>query len=324
MDIPKENLLYKERGGEMKLCISYSQLSTFLDCPFRWYKTYILGQRSTKKHEATSYGTCIHLTMEHFFKTGRSLTRQQLCDTFCYFAEKENIPFESMWNQLKGHADSMKAINWLCDIYEKDKDGNFIKPKSELTEIEYILRMSDVAGVEEEFELPFRLKEPININGKTETEVLIIGSLDLHLVKNGFHTIIDWKSDNKGRYKQDHLDSNLQFPIYSMYLFRKYKALPKRCSYIHTRTNNFEYVKVDNDKIISSTKKVSETLTHMYSWGNRWAESMFIEDLSSDVFELVKQTDPKPFCYWCDFSKTTGDCSCKDSSMWVPKGKSNK
>lgn len=317
MEIPKENLLYKERDGKMKLCISCSQLATFLNCPFRWYKTYILGQRSTKKHEATSYDTCIHLTMEHFFRTGRSLTRQQLCDTFHYFTEK----FTPLCNQQEGHADSMKAINWLCDIYEKDKDGNFIKPKSELTEIEYILRMSDIAGVEEEFELPFRLKEPININGKTETEVLIIGSLDLHLVKNGFHTIIDWKSDNKGRYKQDHLDSNLQFPIYSMYLFRKYKVLPKRCSYIHTRTNNFEYVKVDNDKIINSTKKVSEALTHMYSWGNRWAESMFIEDPSSDVFELVKPTDPKPFCYWCDFSKTTGDCSCKDSSMWTPREK---
>lgn len=321
MEIPKENLLYKERGGEMKLCISYSQLSTFIDCPFRWYKTYILGQRSTKKHEATSYGTCIHLTMEHFFNTGRCLNRQQLCDTFCYYAEKENIPFDSIWNQIKGHADSMKAINWLCDIYERDKNGEFIKPKEELTEIEYILRMSNVAGVEEDFELPFKLPEPVNINGKTETEVLIIGSLDLHLERNGFHTIIDWKSDGKGKYSKKHLESNLQFPIYSMYLLSEYKILPKRCSYIHTRTSNFEYVNVDMDKIKKSAKEVSNALRQMYSWGNKWAESMRNECPDADIFELVKPTDPKPLCYWCDFSKTTGDGSCEDSSMWVPKEK---
>lgn len=321
MNIPAENLLYKERNGEMKLCISYSQLSTFIDCPYRWYKTYLLGQRSTTKHEATSYGTCIHLTMEHFFKTGRCLTRQQLCDTFCYYAEKEEIPFDSLWNQLKGHADSMKMINWLCDIYERDKNGEFIKPKAELNEIEYILRMSDIAGVEEEFELPYKLPVPININGKDETEVLIIGSLDLHLEKNGFHTIIDWKSDNKGSYNEEHLKTNLQFPIYSMYLSRKYNVLPNRCAYIHTRTNKFEYVKVDKQKILDSAKEVSNTLKRMYSWGNGWAHKLLQENPGSDIFELVKVADPKPLCYWCDFSKTSGDNSCKSSSSWIPKEK---
>lgn len=321
MEIPKENLLYKEKDGEMKLCISYSQLSTFMDCPYRWYKTYILGQRSTAKHEATSYGTCIHLTMEHFFKTGRSLNRQQLCDAFCYYAEKEEIPFDSLWNQIKGHADSMKAINWICDIYERDKNGQFIKPKSELSEIEYILRMSDIAGVEEDFTLPFKLPTPININGKEETEVLIVGSLDLHLVKNDFHTIIDWKSDNKGYYPKEKLESNLQFPIYSMYVFRKYGKLPKRCSYIHTRSGVSEYVEVDMDKIKRSSKEVSEILKYMYSWGNKWAENMLKDNPGADIFELVKTTDPKPLCYWCDFSKTSGDGSCEDSSPWVPKDK---
>ena len=70
MVIPENNLLCKVINGEKVLAASYSQIDTFVQCPYKWYKTYVEGNRSTEKHEATSYGTVIHQTMEYFFKNG--------------------------------------------------------------------------------------------------------------------------------------------------------------------------------------------------------------------------------------------------------------
>lgn len=315
MNIPDTNLLYKEIDGEKRLAISYSQLTTFMDCPYKWYRTYLLGERDKSKHEATSYGTCVHQTLEHFFNTGRALTRQQMCDTFCYYAEKEQIPYISLHSQIKGHIDSMKIINWIADIYERDKEGNFVK--KDVSRAEYIMRMSNVAGVEEDFVLKYRLPYPININGKEESHVYFIGSLDLHLEKNGFHTIIDWKSDGKGRYDEKKLESNLQHPIYSMYLLRKYGVYPRSCLYIHTRSQICEEVKVDKERINKSVESINSTLRQMYSFANQWAEACKRKDDDFDEYELVKKTNPTPLCFWCNFSRTSGNGVCQYSSNYT-------
>lgn len=319
MDIPKENLLYKTIDGERKLCISYSQLTTFMDCPRKWYYTYVLGRRSQTKSEATSYGTCIHQTMEYFFKTGRSLTRQQLCDTFGYYVAKEEIPFVSLNSEAKAYIDGMKAIRWISDIYEKDEQGVFIKPQELLSKTEYILRMSDVAGVEEDFTLNYRLPEPITINGKIETHVCIIGSLDLHLEKNGYHTIIDWKSDGKGYYDESKLKTNLQHPIYSMYLYRKYGTLPGSCLYIHTRSQISEELKVDMVRIKEASSAINSVLSMMYSFASSYAEKCKELNPDFDEMEIVKKANPTALCFWCDFSKTSGDSTCEFSSSYTKK-----
>jgi len=55
MIVPENNLLCKTIGGEKVLAASYSQIDTFVQCPYKWYKTYVEGHRSTEKHEATSW-----------------------------------------------------------------------------------------------------------------------------------------------------------------------------------------------------------------------------------------------------------------------------
>lgn len=320
MVVPDTNLLYKDVGGEQKLCISYSQLDTFMQCPYRWYETYILGKRSKKKSEATSYGTCIHQTLEHFFKTGRSLTRQQMCDTFCYYAKQEEIPFDSLWNQIKGYKDSMSIINWISDIYER-RNGEFVKEKKDLNRAEYMLRMCNVAGVEEDFKLKYKLPRPVNINGKVEAEVYFVGSLDLHLEKNGYHVVIDWKSDGDGYYSEKRLNKSLQHPIYAMYVLRQYGVLPGSSLYIHTRSGIHEEIKVDPEKIRKAVGIINSTLSHMYSFATKQAEDMKKKDESFDQFELVKIANPSPLCYWCPFSRTSGDKSCENSSSYVKRKK---
>lgn len=92
MIIPENNLLCKVINGEKVLAASYSQIDTFVQCPYKWYKTYVEGHRSTEKHEATSYGTVIHQTMEYFFKNGCRPSYEDMSKAFNYYADIEKIP----------------------------------------------------------------------------------------------------------------------------------------------------------------------------------------------------------------------------------------
>lgn len=96
MIVPENNLLCKTIGGEKVLAASYSQIDTFVQCPYKWYKTYVEGHRSTEKHEATSYGTVIHQTMEYFFKNGCRPSYEDMSKAFNYYADIEQIPFDSV------------------------------------------------------------------------------------------------------------------------------------------------------------------------------------------------------------------------------------
>lgn len=320
MNIPEENQLYKTIDGERKLCISYSQLTTFIDCPRKWYYSYILGRRSHSKSEATSYGTCVHQTLEYFFKNGRrELSRQDLLDMFKTYVEKEDIPFSSLNSEAKAYIDAVKIINWICDIFERDNQGNFTKPSNLLSRAEYILRRSDVIGVEEDFVLKYDLPYPIVINGQVEKSIYFTGSLDLHVEKNNYHTIIDWKSDGKGYYKQEKLDTNLQHPIYSMYLYRKYKCLPGSCFYVHTRSQVCEEIKMDIGRVREACKDINAALSQMYSFASCYADKCKHDNPDFDEMELVKVAKPTPLCFWCDFSKTSGDSTCQFSSSYVKK-----
>ena len=42
MIVPENNLLCKTIGGEKVLAASYSQIDTFVQCPYKWYKTCLL------------------------------------------------------------------------------------------------------------------------------------------------------------------------------------------------------------------------------------------------------------------------------------------
>lgn len=234
MIIPENNLLCKVINGEKVLAASYSQIDTFVQCPYKWYKTYVEGHRSTEKHEATSYGTVIHQTMEYFFKNGCRPSYEDMSKTFNYYADIEKIPFDSVKSQIESMQHAARLIRWIVGLFEKDAAGNYKKSWSDLTPMEKVIRGSRPAGVEEGFVLPYKLPKPLTLDGVTYDKVHIIGSVDWrgeYKTKDriAMYTI-DWKSGRK-LFDKDKLLHNLQHPIYAFYIYRKYKVLPDMCSY---------------------------------------------------------------------------------------------
>lgn len=132
MIVPENNLLCKTIGGEKVLAASYSQIDTFVQCPYKWYKTYVEGHRSTEKHEATSYGTVIHQTMEYFFKNGCRPSYEDMSKAFNYYADIEQIPFDSVKSQIESMQHAARLIRWIVGLFEKDAAGNYKKAWSNL------------------------------------------------------------------------------------------------------------------------------------------------------------------------------------------------
>lgn len=139
---------------------------------------------------------------------------------------------------------SGELLAWLIDLFDKDKSGKFKISDSDLNPFERLLRTGKVVGVEEDFVLPYKLPKPVEINGVIHDKVYIIGSVDLHLAikykEHIYHYVIDWKS-GKDVFTDKKLKSNLQHPIYSFYIYRKYgHGLPKMCVYFSLEQDNIK------------------------------------------------------------------------------------
>ena len=339
MNVPESHLLYKVVDGRKRLCVSYSQIETFLTCPMKWYKTYIEGDRSFEKQEATSYGSVIHSVLEYFFKNEKKPSAKDLGDAYNYYAFHEEIPFSSVESGLRATKQAVELISWMGELFEK-KNGIYVKPDSELNPAEKLLRRGVMVGIEERFDLPYRLPEPVDINGEVHTHVIITGSIDLHPViktKDGIHHyVVDWKSGNH-LFDNKKLETNLQHPIYSFYILRKYGgALPDMCIYFFTRTREYQKVKVDKDRVNKSIEILNDAFKRMYNFGNRNVSKFYsyseiekkdgskgyvyrTEKLRENLDDNMKPC-PSALCYYCDFGKHKKG-TCPFSSDWDPSKK---
>lgn len=331
MTIPDNHLLCKEIDGKKVLATSYSQIDTFVQCPYRWYKTYVEGYRSAEKHEATSYGTVIHKTMEYFFKNGCLPSYEDMSKAFNYYADQEQIPFSDIKSQIVAMQQAARLIRWVVGLFERDAAGNFKKGWPDLTPMEKVIRGSRPAGVEEDFVLPYKLPKALTLDGVTYDKVHIIGSVDWRgEYKTKDRTVIytiDWKS-GKSLFDDDKLQHNLQHPIYSFYILKKYGALPDMCSYFFTRTLENQNVKVDKDRLMRSVGELNTILADMYDFETKKVESYeaHVWDEGGRKYRYERhylmgrqpaclEPRPKPLCFWCDFSvHKTG--TCKYSSDW--------
>lgn len=329
-EIPGSNLLLKVIDGEERLAVSYSQIETFLQCPYKWFRTYILGEREQKKQEATSYGSVVHKTLEYFFKNKRLPCGEDLGKAITYYAHEEDIPWDDPKNMIEAMRQSGELLAWIVELFQKNENNRYVRPKIELNPVEKMIRYADIEGVEEGFNIPYRLPVPVNINGEVYTHVYINGSIDLHLSKvindKKYHYVIDWKSGKK-LFDSNKLNTNLQHPIYSFYIYRKYgDGYPCDNIYFFTRTREYQRVNVDKERVKKSIEILDNVFYRMYNFEDRVVDSYmeYVEkygrytkrkaNLNQPVLENMKPC-PSALCYFCDFGLHYLN-KCEYSSDW--------
>lgn len=281
--------LTKIFDDQEKLAASYSQIESYLQCPQQWYRRYVLGERTLITSIALAYGSSIHQTIEWFYKHGMKASEKDLIDTWEDYAFLQNIPYTNEEDKARDRLDAYSCIRWLLSVYSK--------PIDHLTPLELALREGEIVGVEEPFVLPYKLPLTTTVDGKDYNEVVLNGSIDMHVKTKDGHIIIDWKSGKK-LFDNNKLNTNLQHPIYSFYVLRKYnEGLPARNYYVFTRTHEYQVVNVDVNRVKNSVDILTKTFGDMYDFKKN----------------ANQKCCPSALCYWCEFT------DCKMRSQWKPK-----
>lgn len=333
METKKTGRLVKLVEGEKRLCVSYSQIETFKQCPYKWYLSYVEGLHEDERQEALSYGSVMHKTLEFFFNNKRIVSPGRLSQAFNYYSRQEDIPWNSIESMLKAGKDAAEMLGWLSRIC-RFHNGKFDVPDGEVDWVANLIRYGKIEGVEEGFCLPYRLPGPVSVAGDDHLSVWLNGSVDLHLSLLGRHYVIDWKSGNT-LFDEKKLATNLQHPIYSFYIMRRYGVMPEGNLYFFTRKIKHQRVTVDRDRIKKSVEDLNATFSEMYEidkgtkdtfrgyFNSGTEESPSYKWYNCKLKEPVRLNRvpcPSALCYYCEFGKYNRNL-CRYSSDWDPTKK---
>jgi len=272
-------LITKEDG---KLHTSYSQLDSYLSCPYKWYLDKVMQLPRGSASVPLQYGSYIHEILEYYLKH-RDMDEQQLFELYDAGYDFAGIPHPDK-EDYELHYELGKQM-----IYNMFNEPN---------EAEFLIRNAHVLGVEEPIEL--------ELNG-----VIIDGFIDAVLQDDGI-IVIDHKSSKK-KFDKKKLLTNLQFPIYAMAIKNKYGEYPRKSLYNFTKLGITQEVEINQKRIDDAVAEIGRIFELMAKRND--VESIFlIKDTEAHM------PVPCPLCFYCSFGiHDTGEC--KYSSSWQPKKK---
>ena len=193
---------------------SYSQLSSFLDCPQTWFQTYVLKNRSGNRF--TALGSQLHTIFEI---QGKHLQAEQ--------DWKEGM-FLKYFNQL--YFDNEKVPK----RYFSSKDEYIEMYKKGVTAIENYLseyHSSKPLFVEKKF-------KQVLIEG-TPPCLGFIDRIDGELDKPWEWVVTDYKSGSNPKSKQ-FLNEDFQLAIYAQAIYKEFRHFPAFLRYYHPVINKFQ------------------------------------------------------------------------------------
>lgn len=301
-----ETRIFKEINHKKVLAISYSQLSTFLQCGRRWLKYYLQGYGEPEDTESTELGTQIHSAIEIYcnkLHDGYEWSLGEVVDLVDGSLDMRKIKF----NQPDDDIIVEQHLEMARSLFEGD------------TGLGELLKHCDVLGQEIPFYLPFELPFAVNYNGEQYNEVVINGFIDLLLKdkKTGELIVVDHKTSKK-IFSEDKLYNDYQFPIYSLVILNMYGRLPSKCYYNFTRFNQL----IEAPALVY--KNEDSRVVKWFTRGkNKGKPKYIIKSVDMIRGELLgifkKMYNPKnlssymynasSLCSWCTFG-LYGDNSC--------------
>jgi CRISPR/Cas system-associated exonuclease Cas4 (RecB family) len=193
------------------LNFSYSSLTTFLQCPYKWYRTYILGEKASNYY--LDLGIAVHKFCEEYLK------KEVKADSM------RRRLFELIENSSYYSNEMLEEINSIMD-YKNLKYFDKILGGRNIT-------------VESFVKVPFK---QTNLLGKLD--VLIEEPEKIVIVD--FKT----SKKYKGEYNSDWMQLYLYAYIYSQMMYKKKKSIPDTIQvvlwYLRDNTIEVEYAKPEN------------------------------------------------------------------------------
>lgn len=291
------------------LATSYSQIESYLGCPYKWKLDYLLGHRVAGKAEALDLGTSIHKTLEEYFigvMNGKEISIAEAQEMLDYNMEVQDIPFASQENKELAEEQHSNMITGLAG-----GDSNLAK----------FMKDKQVVACEKDFHLKIDLPFKVKFHDELYESIYIIGSIDF-IVKDddGNLYVLDFKSGKK-MFEAKKLKTNLQLPIYSIVVRQIYGRLPVSTQYYFTRHDEFQ-------SVMPLALNENECKHEYYKNGKIKQEQRYIEQIYQELIDIfrkqytigVYEPNPTALCSWCDHSPWYGNnTQCKYAEFYRRK-----
>lgn len=176
------------------MILRYSMIDAFLQCPMKFYKSYILKEREETKSSALEYGSALHLALKTHFEGGDPYS---IFNMYWDSMKEANLEYQRLsWEDLKNATNNTFLPNFLRLHSKKFKNVKF----------------------EEELTMPIMDNH------------ILQGTFDLCGEYEGILTMVDWKTSSR-EYNFSRIQKNPQLYIYSALYQYKYGVLPKQIMY---------------------------------------------------------------------------------------------
>lgn len=197
-----------EATPKKKKTVSFSQFTNWYTCAYKWYRDYILHEKSFEDNLIMSFGTAIHETVQNYLQVlyKESEDKAGQIDNVAFFTDafKKQIALKSI-----KHTDT--------EFNEFIEDGkNILKEFLEPTNrLRYFPR--------DKFEL-LAIEDDLNV--EIRNNVVLNGKLDLVLREKatGNIRIVDFKTSNSGwtTYQKEDFTKTSQLVLYKALYSKKY------------------------------------------------------------------------------------------------------
>lgn len=255
--------------------LSYSSISTFEQCPYKYKLTYIDNHFIEQNTIATCFGTLIHFieeTIANKIKSNEVIDYEELLDVFYNVEDKKEKLFGI--NKLKEMFPNDYYIEDKNKLSYADKAKGY--SESGIYRLETYLKQNPnlkVYGAEIPFDLKYR-------------NYLFHGFIDrVFYDQDTSHYIIEDIKTYSAEIDEQQLKTPLQFVIYSL-AFSEALNIPT------------EVIDCVYDLPLCNVKQKAGTEKYITRGIRK------IDNLLTEIEKGVFEPNPSPLCHWCVFSKT--------------------
>ena len=278
---------------------SYSKLSTYLQCPYRFKLKYDDKKYSNASTLALELGTLCHKGLEiagQYLSEGLPVPVEDiLCGVYDGYPDEQILGVNDL--KQKYFEDWIAPDTKSLLTYE-DKLGNYEA---------YLRRLASdensawsVYATEREFSFP--MTEKVEFYG-------FIDRIDSDGM--GGYRLIDYKTSKKLFSKSD-ITTPLQMVVYALAIEREFGVPPSEYEYDFILLDKIQPV-VSQGFVARGENKIYKTLEKI------------------EVDRKAQSFDPKPspLCHWCDYCKTNARAEeslkfeCPYHSLWTPNNKTS-
>ncbi|MGG0308258.1 PD-(D/E)XK nuclease family protein [Priestia megaterium] len=280
---------------------SYSKLSTFTQCPMKYYQKYVQGNYDQSDAIHLDLGNILHKVLEIKF---RNIIDNVKVD-YGYLKE---ITYSGVKEETNKSEEFIIGVNEIIKKYGEDL-FNKVDQKSGLSYKEKMSIFMDYLHNEE-----INDWKPIVVEQKFEFEyegkAILGGYIDrIDENKNGDLRVVDYKSSNKV-FDEKELPTPLQMMIYTLACENIFGKQPIE--------HRYDFIMI-GDHQLACTKGY-------YKRGIKKLNKIFDE---IEWYTALNEFKPKPtpLCHWCSFSKTNPNALwymqdlCDYYSLWTPDNK---